>query len=437
MADAPLIEEFPLDETPSSVAVGNLRYLWITAVNSIFKVNPNDLENAEPIPPGRSTVGVIKDPESGNKRIWMAAGNAILMMETYGRYPVTTYRLDESDRASTVTLLTTDEGGPGTPVDVHRLLFTGGQSSIGVLPIPALGGSYSKILVGENTRIVDVTVTTVEDEDGKKAAHTYWAISQKQAGDPDAIKNGLYRRLPEQTAWEKIDTLGISGQTPHHIIADTEAVWLTATNPNQVIRYSIADGHIKTVDLDDAVPGRLVFYADDTVWVASNKGLHEIDRHDPGTDRKVDLPKGGYVKDLCVGTNAELWYTNPENKSLGKYLPPPPPPPGDGGSRIGRTQVVSQGESAVRVQGRVERPLVAEYVANGCPVPGIPLTCRIEAEGATFDDGSREQVILTNQLGRVTLPPVVAGPIEETAVLSAGLGDTEPHATTTLRIVQE
>ncbi|MFI9306698.1 hypothetical protein [Streptomyces triculaminicus] len=435
MAEIASIQEFNLNKTPHSVAVGNQRYLWITTSNkSVIKINPNEPNSAQSIPTGEYdlTAGVMKDPVSENQRIWMASPakrDPILMMETYGNYPVTAYILEPDAQAESIKLRTTDKGTPGTPNISYSLLFAEPQHSyIGILPVPAQGGSYDKMPLGRNTWLWDVAVTTAED--GK--THTYWATGQKRTSSPVRNENGLYRRSPGQTAWEKIDILDSSEQKPFYIIADTEAVWLTATNPNQVIRWDLAEGTTRTVSLGDAVPQQLVFYTNDKVWVASSKGLHEIDRHQPGPGFTMDLPHGGGAKGLCVGTNGELWYTNPTNKSLGRYNVPPPPY--GGASLVGRTQVVHQGESVVHMKDHVEQPLIAEYVSNGHPVPGIPLTCRIEADGATFDDGSKERVILTDQLGRVTVPPVSAGLIEEVAVLSVGLGNTEPHATTTLRI---
>ncbi|MBP2406167.1 hypothetical protein [Streptomyces syringium] len=437
MADIASIQEFSLNKTPHSVAVGNRRYLWITTNSkTVVKINPNDPNSAQSIPTGEYdlTAGVMKDPVSENERIWMASParrDPILVMETYGNYPVTAIPLEPDAKAESITLRTTDKGTEGQPNISYSLLFAEPQHSyIGILPVPAQGGVYDKMPIGRSTWLWDVAVTTAAD----KKTHTYWATGQKDTTvSPARNENGLYRRLPGQTAWEKVEILE-GEQKPFYIIADTEAVWFTATNPNQVVRYDIAEGTSRTVSLGDAVPQQLVFYTNDKVWVASSKGLHEIDRRQPGPGSMVNLPNGGGAKGLCVGTNGELWYTNPTNKSLGKYSVPPPPY--GGASLAGRTQVVHQGKSAVHMKDHVEHPLIVEYVSNGHPVPGIPLTCRIEADGATFDDGSKERVILTDQLGRVAVPPVSAGLIEEVAILSVGLGDSEPHATTTLRITQ-
>lgn len=438
MPEIASMQEFSLNKTPHSVAVGNQRYLWITTSDkAVIKINPNDPNSAQSIPTGEYdlTAGVMKDPVSENRRIWMASPakrDPILMMETYGNYPVTAYILESDAQAQSIKLRTTDKGTPGTPNYTYSLLFAEPQHSyIGILPIPAQGGAYDQLPIGRSTWLWDVAVTTAAD--GK--THTYWATGQKQTSSPVRNENGLFRRSPGQTAWEKIDILDGPEQKPCYLIADTEAVWLTATNPNQVIRWNFEEGTARTVSLGDAVPQQLVFYTNDKVWVASSKGLHEIDRHQPGQGFTQPLPSGGGAKGLCVGTNGELWYTNPQNKSLGRYNVPPPPY--GGASLIGRTQVVHQGETVAHMKDLVEQPLVVEYVSNGHPVPGIPLTCRIEADGATFDDGSKERVILTDQLGRVAVPSVSAGLIEEVAVLSVGLGNTEPHASTTLRITQD
>ncbi|MER6048554.1 hypothetical protein K2224_38015 (plasmid) [Streptomyces sp. BHT-5-2] len=440
MADTANIQDFNLNLTPHSVAVGNQRYLWITTSNrSVVRVNPNDPNSRRVIPTLNYdlTAGVMKDPVSENQRIWMASPDKvdpILMMETQGNFPITVYELEPRDgRAESIKLRTTDKGTEGKPNISYDLLFAEPiHNYVGILPIPAHGGTYAKMPVVHDTYLWDVAVAT--DPIDKKT-HTYWATGQKRASNPTRTKNGVFRRSPGQTTWESVGILDGPEQKPFYIIADTEAVWFTATNPNQVIRWDIAEGLSTTVSLGDAVPQQLVFYTDDKVWVASSKGLHEIDRHQPSLESTIDLPHGKGAQGLCVGTNGELWYTSPGNKSFGKYVVPPPPY--GGASLVGRTQVVYQGESVVHMKDHVQQPLIAEYISNGHPVPGIPLTCRIDADGATFDDGTRERVVLTDQLGRVAMPPVAAGLTEEVAILSIGLGNTEPHATTTLRITQD
>ncbi|KJK56011.1 hypothetical protein [Saccharothrix sp. ST-888] len=438
MADVNSIQEFSIGNyVPHSVAVGNFRYLWVTTDSkAIIRLNPNAPDSRTTvdhsgIPP--LSAGVMKDPQ-GAQRIWFAAPaqqkpDPIMSMETVGTFPVSVYPLEDDAKAESIKLRTTDTGSSGTPVLEYSLLFAEPQYSyVGIISIPAAGGQIDRMPVQANTWLWDVAVTTTSD----KKTHTYWITGQKRTTTPVRTENGLYRRSPGQQTWERFQLPRGPEQKPFYVIADTAAVWVTATNPNQVLRFDLNNLSWRTADLGTAVPQQLTFGTNGEVWVASSQGLHEFDRNLSGTGSMVGLPNGGGAKGICVGTNGELWYTNPTRKTVGRY--PIPAPPFGAASLVGRTQVVAQGESVVHMKDHVERPLVAEYVANGRPVPGIPLTCRITAEGATFDDGTRERVILTDQRGRVVLPAVDAGNIEEEAILSVGLGDSEPHAATRLNI---
>ncbi len=442
MPDVASIQEVPIGNgttasTPHSVAVGNFGYVWVTTGNKrVFRVHPATPTSQTPISHAGIpdlTAGVMKDPGSDQQRIWFAAPvrqDPIVSMETVGQFPTRIFPLEANAKAESIKLRTTNIGSEGTPVNAYSLLFAEPENKyIGILAIPSQDGQIDRLPVAQDTWLWDVAVTTAPG--GK--LHTYWATGQKRTATPVRSENGLYRRLPGQMAWERIEVLRGPEHKPCYIIADTEAVWLTTKTPNMVIRISLdGDMSVKAEDLGTAAPEQLAFGTEGQVWVASSAGLHEFDARLSGPGSLVSLPSGGGAKGLCVGRNGELWYTNPTRKTLGSYTPPPPP---FGAATLsGRTQVVSHGAAQVQMKDVVERPLVAEYVANGRPIPGIPLTCRVQAQGARFDDGAQERVLLTDQRGRVVLPDVVAGDVEETAVLSVGLGSSEPHAATTLEI---
>ncbi|WP_414170197.1 hypothetical protein ACMATS_34595 [Streptoverticillium reticulum] len=432
------IQEYTLvgNYRPHSLAQGNKNYLWVTTSDkAVIRVHPGAgnqqlVVNHSAIP--QLSAGIIKDP-NGLQRVWFAAPapprqqDPIVIMETTAGNPVTFYPLEDDAKAESIKLQTTNTGTVEAPNYEYSLLFAEPEHSyVGILT-PAIGGHIDRMPVSQSTWLWDVAVSTTSD--GK--THTYWATGQTRASNPVRTENGLYRRRPGDTQWERIPVLPAT-QKPFYVIADTTAVWLTATNPNQVIRFDLNSGTTRTVNLGTAVPQQLTFGTLGDLWVASSAGLHEFDKNLTGPGSVVGLPNGGGAKGICIAADGKLWYTNPDRKSIGSY--DVPPPPYGAASLMGRTQVVYQGESEVHVKDQVVHPLVVDYVANGRPVPGVPLTCRIDAEGAAFEDGTRERVIITDQRGRAALPPVIAGDIQEDAVISVGLGDTEPHAATTLNI---
>ncbi|WP_190024634.1 Vgb family protein [Streptomyces hiroshimensis] len=382
----------------------------------------------------RLSAGIMKDP-LGAAKVWFAAPappqqqDPIVSMLTTAGYPVTFYPLEPDAKAESIALETTKKGGSGEPTYEYSLLFAEPvHKYVGVLPITQSGaGQVEKMVVEHNTWLWDVAVST--EADGK--THTYWVTGQANT-TPARTDNGLYKRGPGERTWERIILPGGATQKPFYVKADTEAVWVTATNPNQVIRINLATGRSKERNLGTAVPQQLTFTPEGEVWVASSEGIHVFDGQMEEEGTIIRLPSGGKAKGICVGSDGNIWYTNPDKKTLGRYptaiarLGAP--------TRLGRTQVVSHTETVLHSKEHVDAPLVAEYVAGGRPIPGIPLTCRIEAEGATFEDNTRERVILTDQRGRVCLPPVYAGEFEEEALLSVGLGDTEPHVATTLHV---
>ncbi|MFF4160053.1 hypothetical protein [Streptomyces sp. NPDC001678] len=420
------------------MAVGNHGYVWVTTSNKrVFRVHPATPTSQTPIShagiPDR-TAGVMKDPGPDQRRIWFAAPvvqDPIVSMETVGQFPTTIFPLEANAQAESIKLRTHNAGGSGTPDNKYSLVFAEPVNKyIGILAIPSHDGQIDRLPVAQDTWLWDVAVATASD--GK--THTYWATGQKRTSTPVRSENGLYRRLPGQMSWERIEVLRGPDHKPLYIIADTEAVYLTTQGPNMVIRISLTDMSVRSQEMGSAAPQQLAFGTEGQVWVASSEGLHEFDAGLTGPGSVVNLPNGGGAKGLCVGKDGQLWYTNPTRKTLGSYTPPPPP--FGAATLTGRTQVVAHGATEVRMKDHVERPLVAEYVAGGRPIPGIPLTARIQAEGATFDDGTQERVLLTDQRGRVVLPDVVAGGIEEKAVLSVGLGASEPHAATMMEITQ-
>ncbi|MGK5732759.1 Vgb family protein [Streptomyces sp. URMC 124] len=428
---------------PHSVCVGNAGKLWVTTSNTgttgsgcVVRVNPqrpSELSYANHSHMPRLSAGIMKDPLGGAK-VWFAAPappqqeDPIAAMLTSAGYPITFYPLEDDAKAESIALETTKVGGSGTPTYEYSLLFAEPvHKYVGVLPVtPSGAGQVEKMHVEHNTWLWDVAVST--DTDGK--THTYWVTGQTNS-NPSRTQNGLYKRAPRQSTWEHIALPGGPSQKPFYVKVDTEAVWVTATNPNQVLRYNLNTLRWKERNLS-AVPQQLAFAPNGEVWVASSAGIHVFDGQMEEEGSTILLPQGGRAKGICVGSDGNVWYTNPDRKTIGRY--PTAIAAMGAPSRLGRTQVVSHTRTVLHAKEHADAPLVAEYVADGRPIPGIPLTCRVEAEGATFDDNTRERVILTDQRGRVCLPPVYAGDIEEDALLSIGLGNTEPHATTTLHI---
>ncbi len=437
MPDVSSVEVIPIGNfTPHSIGVGNAGKMWVTTSSKcIVRIDPGNKMRTEikhgAIP--ELSAGVMKDP-LGRQKIWFAAPappndpDPIMEMETTGSYVVTVYPLENNAKAESITLQTTEIPSTPTPITQYTLLFAEPENKyVGMLAIPNSGGVIDVISVEPNTWLWDVAVTTAAD----KQTHTYWVTGQQRTNNPPRAENGLYRRSPETKTWQRIMLPRGTAQKPFYVKADTSGnIWVTATSPNQVLRYNPQTATWRQQDLGDAVPQQMTFAPTGEVWVASSKGLHQFDRELSGPGSMVDVAGG--AKGICIGSDGKLWYTNPTQKNVGRFALAAPV--AGQSSRIGRTQVTYQGEYELQEKEHVDRPLVVEYVANGRPVPGIPLTCRLEAEGATFDDNTRERVILTDQRGQVVVPPVYAGDIEEEAVLSVGLGDTEIHATSVLNI---
>lgn len=434
------IREFDLGPyVPHSVGVGNAGKLWVTSDSKcVIRVNPArpgemGYVNHSVMP--QLSAGIMKDPHNRSK-MWFAAPappraeDPIVEMDTTAGYPLRFFPLEDDAKAQSIALETRVTGSGGTKKTEYSLLFAEPEHSyVGILDIPESGsGQIQRMTVEPSTWLWDVAVTS--DEEQKK--HTYWLTGQKRVNNPPRTVNGLFRREPGQHTWERIPPPRGNDQKPFYVKADTEAVWVTFTGPNQVGRFDLNRGTWITRDLGTAVPQQLAFTPNGEVWVTSSQGIHVFDSAMADEGFMVRLPNAGTAKGICVGSDGNIWYTNPTNKTLGRYLTSLAALGAP--SLLGRTQVVSHSTSAVHAKEHVDRPLIAEYVAGGRPVPGIPLTCRVKAEGAAFDDGTQERIILTDQRGRVALPAVYAGEIEEEAVLSVGLGDTEPHAATLLHI---
>ncbi|WP_372411555.1 hypothetical protein [Streptomyces luteireticuli] len=449
------IEEFPITQSggtrvPHSVAIGPNRWLWVTTDNkSLVQISRSD--------PSAQTVftdliptysaGILKDPKD-RKVVWFAspAGpqdyDPIYEFDVEELRIINKHNLQDDARAQTIATvrIKTDPNNPSAPKKDYILFAEPVYTSVGYVEVGKNGASFHalpKEEPGFNTWLWSVTATV----DPTETKFTYWATGQ-QHDRPARTTNGLYTFTPadDNAAWRRIPMPG--GQIPIHIIAgdvteDGEKktyLWISARNPNRILRYDVKDKSWKQSQEITGEPRQLAFGPDNLIWVAGSDKIYRFRKNDAITlVPSPSLPPGSEANAICIDDRDKVvWYTNRPAKKIGKY-----PIPEDGKSVLGKTQLVVQPTTSVAPGDIAEVPLVASFVAGANAIPGIPLTCRITSEETTFLDGTRECVIETDVTGEVTFPAVHAGKVEEEAVLKIGWGDNEPPTTVILNVRNE
>ncbi|MBH1934400.1 hypothetical protein I5Q34_08880 [Streptomyces sp. AV19] len=451
------IEKFPIHQgggtiKPHSITVGpavdNVRYLWVTSDNNklvqIDRGDPNAQATfTDMIPP--LSAGITSDP-TGRKVVWFASPANQQTVDPIYEFDVDQLRvinkhnLQDTARAQTLTTVHFKTGeGESAPTKDYILAAEPMFGNVAYVDVGKNGASYFQSLPldqpGFKTWFWSIAATL----DSTQTIVTYWLTGQKHGGDQPRTDNGLYTLTPAtDNTWRRITLPNGTAQVPIHIIAGdvTEngerktCLWISASGKNQILRYDLKNkSWSQSVELTGE-PRQLAFGPDGYIWVA---GVDKIYRFKKDSNvASVPSPglEGGEAHAICVDPySSHVWYTDRKNLGIGRY-----PIPSGGKSALGKTQLVVQPITSVATADVAEVPLVASFVADGNPTPGIPLTCRIVSEEATFLDGGREHVIPTDVLGQVAFPSVLAGKAEEDVVLEIGWGNHEPPTTVTLRV---
>ncbi|MEV5238405.1 hypothetical protein AB0K89_04650 [Streptomyces cinnamoneus] len=454
------IEEFPIDQTggtkvPHSITVGPNRWLWVTTDNNaIVQISRSDptaqTVHTDLIP--QYTAGIIKDP-TDRKVVWFAspAGpqdyDPIYEFDVDRRKVINKHNLQDDARAQTISSVRfkTSED-PSSPVKDYILFAEPVHTNVGFVEVGQDGANYHTIPTGTdefNTWLWSVAAT-VNDPD-QPTKYTYWVTGQAH-DTPYRKTNGLYWFTPadEGAQWRRIPlpSGGSGSQVPIHVIsgiiqegtAKNPYLWISARNPNQILRYDIRNRSWKTSSNINGEPRQLAFGPDGNIWVAGTDKIYcfEKDVSRPPLPTPA-LPSGSEAYGICIDENDQvIWYTNRKASKIGKY-----PIPSGSKSFFGKTQMLVQPVKSITPGSVAEVPFIAEFMAAASPTPGIPLTCRIASQEATFLDGRRECVIETDWTGQVAFPAVQAGKVEEDVVLKIGWGDNEPPTSVILNVRNE
>lgn len=445
------IDEFDIKPSgvsllPHSVAIGPNRWLWVTTESStLVQIDRNDptaqqgYTNMMP----QYSAGILKDPED-RKVVWFAspAGpqhyDPIYEFDVERGRIINKHDLQPDALAQTISAVQFKVCQGGSEKRKSYILFAEPRhSNIGYVEVGQDGANFYDFPKSPDefdTWLWSVTATV----DPSETKFTIWATGQ-QYSQPARKTNGIYTWTPGSgNPWRRI-SLPTAGQKPIHIIAGdvTEngetktCLWVSAKNPNQILRRDIKNETWKASETISGEPAQLAFGPDGYIWVAGSDKIYRFTKD--ASVRAIPspgLPTGSTADGICVDHQDKVvWYTNRAKKKIGKY-----PIPQSGLSRLGKTQLVSQQVTTVAPGDVAEEPLVASFVAGANPTPGIPLTCRIVSEEATFLDGTRERVLETDVTGQVFFPAVRAGKVEEEAVLAIGWGDNEPATTVILNV---
>ncbi|GHF06775.1 hypothetical protein [Streptomyces morookaense] len=461
MQDSGEPEEYPLLKdgsgkgtvTPHSVAVGPDGYLWVTTHDStLVQVNPSSLANQLKVTRDIRTLsaGIIPDPcpnrADGKKVVWFASPaheqdyDPVIEYDIANQKRLNEFKLADDARAQTIAWLLLNTGTDEAPVWAYWIMFAepvhtmvgycdpeDESSTPGTYPFPD-----AKQNPVYDTWLWSVAVTAPKEAKSLKDC-VYWATGQvSTTGNYERKTNSLYRYAPPHDDQPKpISLPGGSGQKPVHVVASPngDAVWVGAENPNQICRYDTELRSWTRRDISGSgTPRQMMLGTDGNLWVACSNGIARF-----RTDKSITqlpgpaLPSGGDAMGLCLDKhgNKWVWYTNPTNKSIGKY--PIPPDPGSAG---GKTQFMAQLVSETAPGRLTGMPGVVQYISKGLPIPGVPLTCRVVSEGGTtFIDGSTEILLTTDARGRAALPALRAGREEDQVVLEVGHGLSEPPTT--------
>ncbi|MFF4160035.1 hypothetical protein [Streptomyces sp. NPDC001678] len=467
MQDTGQPEEYPLlsgTVTPHSVTVGPDGYLWVTTHDStLVQVNPKSIasqlkvtRDVRPL-----SAGIIPDPcpdrKDGKKVVWFASPryeqdyDPVIEYDIENQKRLNEFDLADDARAQTIASLLLNKGTPGTPDYVYWIMFAEPVHTLVGYCDPEDQSSKPQTYPFPNpqqdpvydTWLWSVAVTAPESAKSLSEC-VYWATGQVSdtGGSGGTLKrktNSLFRYAPAKD--DKPAPISLPGgkdQKPVHVVADPKggAIWVGTETPNQICRYDTELRSWRQRDIPGGgAPRQMMLGVDGNLWVACSNGISRF-----RTDVAITplpgpaLPSGGDAMGLCVSKDGKwVWYTNPTNKSIGKY-----PIPDDPSSAAGKTQFMSQlvGEApSGRLTGKTG---VVQYVSNGTPIPGVPLTCRVFSDGGTtFRDGSTEVLLTTDARGRAALPALLAGQEEEKVMVQVGYGDTETPAAISLRVRPE
>ncbi|WP_372411551.1 hypothetical protein [Streptomyces luteireticuli] len=448
------IEEYPVGKptaplAPHSITVGPDNYLWVTTSNNalvqIDRKNPRaNTVYTDSIP--TLTAGILRDPKCSDDRkiVWFASPaheqeyDPIYEFDVAEGQIVRKHRLDNDARAQTITTVKVKSSSldPSLPYKYYIVFAEPVHTDVGYVEVGQTGAEHRPV-ADADTWLWSVAVTT----DPTETKYTCWATGQKRDIKPlTRTTNALYRysTADEHPAWEEIRLPGHPDQVPIHVIAGlgekkddkTPYLWISARNPNRILRYNINERTWRVSPSITGEPRQLAFGPDGNIWVAGTDKIYCFPRDVSRALPSEDLPQGSEASGICLDTSEKvIWYTNPTGKKFGRY-----PFSALGNSSFGKTQLLIQPVKKITPGAVAEVPLVAEFVADACPTPGIPLTCRILSEEATFLDGSRECVRETDWTGQVVFPAVLAGKAEEDVLLKIGWGDNEPPTTAVLQV---
>ncbi|MFE5869984.1 hypothetical protein ACFQ6V_15230, partial [Streptomyces roseifaciens] len=446
----PLLDGF---SDPQFVTVGPDGYLWVTTEGSgLVQVNPTSLANqlhvADEVPTPCN--GIIPDPRptrtDGRKAIWFTcisdwAGDSVVQYDIVNQTRLSGIKLAYEAWVQTLTWLLIDTGAAGTPVYSYWIMFVEPlHTVVGYCDAEdesGIPGTYPFPDAQQNpvydTWLWSVAVTAPANAKSPGDC-TYWMTGQASTGDYPRKTNSLYRYTPAKDEQpEPIPLPGGSSQKPVHIVASPkgDAIWVGTESPSQICRYDTAlRSWTQRFISGFGAPRQMMLGTDGNLWVATSKGISRF-----RTDKNItelpgpSLPNGGDAMGLCVDKHGKwVWYTNPTNKSIGQY-----PIPDDPESPCGKTQFVSQLVTETAPGQHTGMSGVVQYISNGLPIPGVPLTCRVVSDGGTtFSDGTTETLLTTDARGRAALPALRAGREEDRVVLKVGHGDSEPPTTISL-----
>ncbi|MEV0375389.1 hypothetical protein AB0I10_37440 [Streptomyces sp. NPDC050636] len=469
MQDTGNPEEYPLLKdgsgkgtvTPHSVTVGPDGYLWVTTHNSMLvQVHPksiaNQLKVTNDVRP--LSAGIIPDPypqrPDGKKVVWFASPaheqdyDPVIEYDIVNHKRLNEFKLADDARAQTITPLLINTGTQAAPVWAYWIMFAEpvhtlvgycdpkDESSTArkyPFPDPKQNPVY-------DTWLWSVAVTAPEGAKTLKEC-VYWATGQvSTTGNYERKTNSVYKYAPAKDDQPKpISLPGGSGQKPVHIVASPkgDAVWVGAENPNQICRYDTELRNWTQRDISGGgTPRQMMLATDGNLWVACSNGISRFRTDESITELPgPELPSGGDAMGLCLDRsgNKWVWYTNPTNMSIGKY-----PIPDDPKNFSGKTQFVAQmvGETAPGQLTGMSG--VVQYISNGIPIHGVPLTCHVVSDGGTtFSDGTTETLLTTDARGQAALPALRAGQEEDQVVLKVSHGDSEPPTTISLCVRSE
>ncbi|MFB7253587.1 hypothetical protein [Streptomyces nojiriensis] len=444
------IAEYPIDRNlaPRSIAASPAGWLWVTTDNNaLVQINKSDpfTQNVHDKLIPQYTGGILQDP-TGRKVVWFAspAGqqdhDPVYEFDTEVCRIVNKHNLQENSQAQAVSSIRFKTSGEASAPRKDYILFAEPMhTSVGFVEVGQDGANYHSLPTGTDefsTWLAGVAATLNETQ----TEYTYWATGQKHAS-PARKTNGLYTYTPAaaDAQWRRIPLPGGAEQVPGDIVAgvieedgtQNPYLWISARNPNQVLRYDIRNSSWTVSSTITGEPRQLAFGPDGNIWLAGTDKIYRFSKDVslPLLPTRA-LPSGSEAHGICLDeTDKFFWYTDPKAHKIGKF-----PIPDEPETLIGRTRLLEQTVKVVRPGEVADVPLVAEFVAGGDPTPGVPLTCKITSKETVFLDGHRQRVITTDATGQIAFPAVQAGNAEEGVVLEVAWGKNEPAISAVLDV---